>query len=93
MSVKIGETPIFRGTPPIQRTLEVFVDDDWLLSESLEKCVSFRESSIQAGRVVIVFSRSISSEEARAFAALLLAAANVLDSAPLTEDPDEGSST
>lgn len=81
MSVKIGETPVLRGTPPVLRTLEVLVDDDWLRSDQLEKCVSFREASLQSGKTVIVFSRSISAEEARSFASLLLAAAEVLDDA------------
>lgn len=75
----------------MMRTLEVLVDDDWLVSDKLEKCVSFREASLQSGRVVIIFSRSISAEEARAFASLLAAAADVLDQAVATgsepEDP------
>lgn len=78
MSKKIGETPILRGSPPILRTLEVLVDDDWLLSEKLEKCVSFRETSERSGKVVVVFSRSISAEEARVFASLLVEAADIL---------------
>jgi len=81
MGVKIGETPILRGSPPALRTLEVLVDEDWLLSDKLEKCVSFQESQKHSGKVVVVFSRSISSEEARAFASLLLAAARVIDEA------------
>lgn len=79
MGVKIGETPILRGSPPILRTLEVRVDEDWLLTEELTKCVSFQESQIHSGKVVVVFSRSISAAEARAFASLLLAAARVIE--------------
>lgn len=89
MSVKVGETPILRGSPPVIRTLEVLVDDDWLVSDKLEKCVSFREASLQSGRVVIVFSRSISAEEARAFASLLVAAADVLDQAGSGSGPED----
>ncbi len=85
MSVKIGETPVLRGIPPVERTLEVFVDADWLLAEHLEQCVSFREASTHSGKTVIVFSRSISAEEARSFAALLLAAAEVIDLAETTD--------
>lgn len=88
MSVKVGETPILRGTPPVERTLEVFVDQDWLRSSSLEKCVSFRESNSQSGKLVIVFSRSISAEEAKAFAALLLDAVKILE---VTENSSEPS--
>ena len=61
------------------RTLEVFVDDDWLVTDQLEKCVSFQEATLHDGRTVIIFSRSISSKDSRAFAELLLAAADLLD--------------
>jgi hypothetical protein len=81
MSVKVGETPILRGSPPVVRTLEVYIDEDWLSSEHLEKCVSFREVSTSDGRYAVIFSRSITSKEARAFAELLLASAKILDHA------------
>jgi hypothetical protein len=79
MRVKIGETPVIRGSPAASRTLEVFGDDDWVVDERLEKCVSFHEASRHDGHVVVVFSRTISSKEARAFAELLSAAADLLD--------------
>lgn len=81
----MGETAVHRGMPPVVRTLEVHVDEDWLVSDHLEKCVSFREVDSHQGRFAVVFSRSISSAEARAFAELLIHAADVLDSA---ESPD-----
>jgi len=74
-AIKIGETPIARGSPTTTRTLEVLVDEDWLLTASLEACVSFQESQTRADKKVVIFSRSFSAAEARAFAALLLAAA------------------
>jgi hypothetical protein len=79
MRVKIGETPVIRGSPSATRTLEVFVDEDWLVGAQLEKCVSFQESADHGGRLVVVFSRSISSQEARAFSQLLAAAADSLE--------------
>lgn len=79
MGQKIGETPVLRGTPPVLRTLEVLVDEDWIRSDHLEKCVTFREASQSSERTVIIFSRSISAEEARSFASLLLDAAKILD--------------
>lgn len=63
------------------RVLEVLIDEDWLVSDQLEKCVSFREVSASDGRYAVIFSRSISAEEARAFALLLSAAADVLSKA------------
>ncbi len=89
MGLKIGETSILRGTPPVTRTLEVFVDEDWLVSESLEKCVSFREAGQVQGRTVVIFSRSVSAAEARAFAELLNAAVDVLEAAERESSPEE----
>lgn len=77
--MKVGEATITRGFPPVDRTLEVIVDEDWLASDKLEKCVTFREASTRSGVVVVTFSRSITSAEARVFAELLLDAARVLD--------------
>jgi hypothetical protein len=79
MGIKVGETPILRGSPPIQRTLEVLVDENWLVGERLEKCVSFQEIAHANGRVAVIFSRSVSPTEARAFAELLMAAADLLE--------------
>lgn len=67
------------------RTLEVLVEEDWIRSDQLEKCVTFREASSASERTVIIFSRSISAEEARSFAALLVAAAEVLEEADNSE--------
>lgn len=86
MRVKVGETPIVKGSPPTTRTLEVFVDDDWIVNEHLEKCVSFHEAALHEGRVVVIFSRSISPMEARAFADLLSAAADLLETPADSKD-------
>ena len=96
MGTKVGEIPILRGSPPVSRTLEVYVDEDFLprsdggLSTGLEKCVTFREVSEGGGRFAVILSRSISSGEARAFSELLRAAADVLDTvASNDEEPSE----
>jgi len=80
MRVKVGETFVIRGSPPVQRALEVFVDEDWIVDDKLQRCVSFAEVTQHGGQLVVIFSRSISSEEARAFAGLLVAAADLLES-------------
>jgi hypothetical protein len=79
MRVKVGETFVVRGSPPVSRSLEVFVDEDWIVDDQLQKCVSFQEVTLQDGRVAVIFSRSVSSQEARTFAELLSAAADLLE--------------
>ncbi len=88
MRVKVGETSVLRGSPPVSRILEVFVDEDWLIDERLQKCVSFQEVTLRDGRVVVIFSRSVSGEEARTFAELLTAAAALLETQAEEKDPN-----
>lgn len=93
MGMKVGEIQVLRGSPPVTRTLEVFVDEDFMphsgggLTAEMEKCVSFREVSDTNGRCAVIFSRSISPIEARAFSELLRAAADVLDA--VSNDPPD----
>lgn len=94
MGTKVGEIPILRGSPPVVRTLEVYIDEDFLprpagaLASELEKCVTFREVSTMDGRFAVILSRSISSDEARAFSDLLRAAADVLDTVAANDEAE-----